>query len=89
MAENKKVVTVNVRTTAELEQEIVKWIDQGYSVKSQTPKMATLVWEPQANYLLMIVLFLLCIIPGILYQASIVRKMGSQVVIRVDRKAAG
>jgi hypothetical protein len=83
-----KVENVTVASTAELRQEVAKWISKGYVVQSQSEEMATLEFKVRANMLLLILLLLLCIVPGIVYLFMVGAKAGRQVVIVVDSTMA-
>jgi hypothetical protein len=82
-----KVETVKVASKSELRQEVANYISQGYVVSSQNDEMATLEFRVRYNMPLLILLLLLCIIPGLVYIFMVGAKAGRQVVIVVDSES--
>ena len=83
----KKVKSVSVASTAELNQAVAQYMEKGYTTQTHTPEMATMVYNTSFNFLIAGVLLLACIVPGLVYILYVGSKSGDQVIIRVD--AAG
>ena len=89
-----KVTAINVSTAEEMNEAIITYTVQGFSLEGQTPDTATLKKSAVktlfsgSNILILVLLWLLCVLPGLLYTAVILSKGDQTVIIRVDPTAA-
>jgi hypothetical protein len=89
-----KVTALNVSTAEEMNEAIITYTVQGFSLEGQTPDTATLKKSAVknlfsgSNILILVLLWILCVLPGLLYVAVMLSKGDLTVIIRLDPTAA-
>ncbi len=80
------VQTVLVPSPDQIEMTIAGYISQGFSVQSRTPESVTLFKKKEFSILWLVVGFLLCIIPLLVYLIIYANEKDQMVIIRVAQE---
>lgn|GEM_PF-1965089 len=80
--------TVNVATRGQVEQTVMSYVAQGFTVSTQTDDTTTLYKKKEFNVVWAVIGFFACVIPLIIYCIVYSMESDQMVVVRLDPAAA-